>query len=181
MKHKILRIFKIWEQRGVYNEEFISDLCGLISVVPSAPKDETHEFQVYNIKIISNATIISLLLFQSNYVINKIKTCSNLESDTDTKLKTLKEHNPKIQIDNELCASLKDRAHVDDVEKEIDVYVNHMEDYINALKLEIKNRIALISVLKQAETQLESDRKDVKVVANAYKMFGQRVKTFQKN
>lgn len=41
-----------------------------------------------------------------------------------------------------------------------------MEDYINALKLEIKNRIALISVLKQAETQLESDRKDVKVVAN---------------
>lgn len=41
-----------------------------------------------------------------------------------------------------------------------------MEDYINALKLEIKNRIALISVLKQAETQLEADRKDVKVVAN---------------
>lgn len=59
-----------------------------------------------------------------------------------------------------------DRAHVDDVEKEVDVYVDHMEDYINALKLEIKNRIALISVLKQAETQLESDRKDVKMVAH---------------
>lgn len=47
VKHKILRIFKIWEQRGVYNEEFISDLCGLISVIPSGPKgDEPHEFQV---------------------------------------------------------------------------------------------------------------------------------------
>lgn len=46
-----------------------------------------------------------------------------------------------------------------------------MEDYINALKLEIKNRIALISVLKQAETQLEADRKDVKVVANVSTFF----------
>lgn len=63
-----------------------------------------------------------------------------------------------------------DRAHVDDVEKEIDVYVKHMEDYINALKLEIKNRIDLISILKQAETQLEADRKDVKVVANVSKI-----------
>ncbi|XP_074036944.1 uncharacterized protein isoform X2 [Leptinotarsa decemlineata] len=162
VKHKILRIFKIWEQRNVYNEEFISDLCGLLSVLPSAPKsDEPHEFQ-------------------PNYVINKIKTCSKLEKDTDIKLKLLKEHNPKIQIDDGLTTSLKDRANVDDVEKEIEVYIKHMEDYINALKLEIKNRITLISVLKQAETQLEADRKDVKVVANAYKMFGTRVKTFQR-
>ncbi|KAJ8925437.1 hypothetical protein NQ315_009270 [Exocentrus adspersus] len=162
VKHKILRIFKIWEQRGVYNEEFISDLCGLLSVVPSGSKsDEPHEFQ-------------------PNYVIHKIKICAKLDRDTDSKLKMLKEHNPKIQIDDGLIASLKDRAHVDDVEKEIDVYAKHMEDYINALKLEIKNRITLISVLKQAETQLEADRKDVKLVANAYKMFGTRVKTFQK-
>lgn len=162
VKHKILRIFKIWEQRGVYNEEFISDLCGLIKAVPSGAKgDEPHEFQAH-------------------YVINKIKASVNFERDADKKLTVLTEHNPKIQITPDLCSSLKDRAHVDDVEKEIDVYAKHMEDYINALKLEIKNRIALISVLKQAETQLEADRKDVKIVANAYKMFGQRVKTFQK-
>lgn len=61
-----------------------------------------------------------------------------------------------------------DRAHVDDVEKEIEDYAKHIEEYVNALKSEIKSRIALISVLKQAETQLESDRKDVKVVANVY-------------
>lgn len=55
---------------------------------------------------------------------------------------------------------------MDDVEKELDEYVDHVEGYINALKLEIKNRIALISVLKQAETQLDADRKDVKLVAH---------------
>lgn len=162
VKHKILRIFKIWEQRGVYGEEFIADLCGLISIQPTGPKsDEPHEFQ-------------------PSYVINKIKNCANLEKDTDTKLKILKEHNPKIQITEGLINSLKDRANVDDVEKEVDVYVQHMESYINALKLEIKSRIALITVLKQSEKQLESDRKDVKMVAHAYRTFGQRVKVFQK-
>ncbi|XP_076267917.1 uncharacterized protein LOC143200984 isoform X3 [Rhynchophorus ferrugineus] len=162
VKHKILRIFKIWEQRSVYGEEFITDLCGLISVQPAGPKnDEPHEFQ-------------------ASYVINKIKTCANLEKDTDLKLKQLKEHNPKIQIIEGLINSLKDRVHVDDVEKELDEYVDHVESYINALKLEIKNRIALISILRQAENQLDADRKDVKLVAHAYKTFGQRVKIFQK-
>lgn len=52
VKHKILRIFKIWEQRGIYNEEFIADLSGLISVSPAARKtDDPHEFQVRNISM----------------------------------------------------------------------------------------------------------------------------------
>ncbi|KAJ3650238.1 hypothetical protein Zmor_021936 [Zophobas morio] len=163
VKHKIVRIFNIWQQRGVYNEEFISDLCGLISVVPTASKnDEPHEFQ-------------------ANYVVNKIKQCSKLENETDLKLKVLKEHNPKIQLETEtLCISLKDRAHVDDVEKELEVYVKHLEGYINALKAEIKCRITNISVLKQANNHLDKDKKDVKVVANAYKVFGNKVKAFQR-
>ncbi|EAA12441.4 AGAP007819-PA, partial [Anopheles gambiae str. PEST] len=32
VKHKILRIFKIWEEREIYNEEFLADLNGLLSV-----------------------------------------------------------------------------------------------------------------------------------------------------
>lgn len=47
IKHRILRIFKIWEQRGIYGEEFITDLSGLISVTPTARKsDDPQEFQV---------------------------------------------------------------------------------------------------------------------------------------
>lgn len=101
-------------------------------------------------------------------MINKIRNCTNLENDTDAKLKKLKEHNPKIQIEKSenLCSSLKDRAHVDDVEREIDEYAAHIEEYVNALKAEIKARSNLISLLIQADTQLESDKKDVKTVAN---------------
>lgn len=162
VKQKILRIFKIWEDRSIYSEEFIADLCGLISVTPTAPKnDEPHEFQ-------------------ASYVINKIRVCSNLENDTDVKLKKLNELHPKVLETESYYTSLKDRAHLDDAEKDLDSYVNSMENYINALKVEIKNRINLISVLKQAEGQLDIDRKDVKVVANAYKSYGTRVKTFKK-
>ena len=108
VKHKIVRIFNIWQQRGVYNEEFISDLCGLISVVPTASKnDEPHEFQVDWLKSVA-VFAINMDQFQANYVVNKIKQCSKLENETDLKLKVLKEHNPKIQLETEtLCISLK--------------------------------------------------------------------------
>ncbi|KAF5283881.1 hypothetical protein FQA39_LY04701 [Lamprigera yunnana] len=163
VKRKILRIFKIWEERGIYGEEFITDLSGLISASPSARRgDETHEFQ-------------------SSYLIQKIRSCSKLENDTDTKLNELREHNRKIQIDSDsLISSLKDRAHVDDVEKELDDYTKHTESYINALKVEIKARIHLISLLSQAESQLENDKKDVKLVTTAYRTFSTRVKTLKR-
>lgn len=62
--------------------------------------------------------------------------------------------------------ALKDRARLDEMEKEIEEYAGRAENYVNALKIEIKNRIALISAIKQAATHLEADRKDVKMVAH---------------
>lgn len=59
-----------------------------------------------------------------------------------------------------------DRAHVDDVEKEVDDYIKGIESYLNALKVEIKARNHLVTLLTQAETQLNNDKKDVKLVAN---------------
>ncbi|XP_017781745.1 PREDICTED: uncharacterized protein LOC108566395 isoform X2 [Nicrophorus vespilloides] len=162
VKNKILRIFKIWEERSVYGEEFITDLSGLISASPTNKKiEEMHDFQ-------------------ANYLINKIRSCSRLQDDTDSKLKLFKQHNPKLLDGEALVSSLKDRAHVDDVEKEMDDYVSHMEKYINALKLEIRARNNLVNLLLNAETHLEKDRKDVKVVAVAYKSFATRVKNLKK-
>lgn len=161
VKNKIIRIFKIWEQRGIYGEEFITDLCGLISVSPTARKgDEPHEFQ-------------------SQYLIQKIRNCAKLEMDTDAKLKQYKVHNPKL-VENNLCSTLKDRAHKDDVEKELEEYIKHMEAYVEALKIEMKTRNHLITLLLQAESQLEHDKKDVKLVATAYKTFASRVKTMKR-
>lgn len=163
VKARILRIFKIWEQRGVYGEEFIADLSGLISASPIGQKLNQDPQD-----------------FQPAYLINRIRGCAKLESDTDLKLRILKDTNPKITDSETLCASLKDRQHVEDVEKEVESGIVVIESYVNALKAEIKSRTHLISCLSQADTYYTTERKEVKVVVNAYKNFTTRVKNLQK-
>lgn len=48
MKHRILRIFRIWEERQIYDEEFLTDLTGLLSVTAGkqAPDFDPNDFQV---------------------------------------------------------------------------------------------------------------------------------------
>jgi hypothetical protein len=41
VKHRILRIFKIWDERGIYDEAFISDLSGLLSTTTKKTSTET--------------------------------------------------------------------------------------------------------------------------------------------
>lgn len=89
VKTKILRIFKIWEQRSIYGEEVIADLCGLISANTLGRKpDDPQEFQ-------------------TSYLINRIKSCVKLEENTDLKLKQLKDGSPKITDMDTLLVSLK--------------------------------------------------------------------------
>lgn len=52
VKNKILRLFKIWDERSVYDEAFLSDLSGLItaqtkkSSSQQSTADLAQEFQV---------------------------------------------------------------------------------------------------------------------------------------
>jgi len=53
VRHRIQRIFKIWEERGVYDEAFIADLCGLLTSsvkkkekVEVAEPSDPNDFQV---------------------------------------------------------------------------------------------------------------------------------------
>lgn len=49
VKQRILRIFKIWEERGIYDEAFIADLSGLIAASSkrkSEASDDPADFQV---------------------------------------------------------------------------------------------------------------------------------------
>lgn len=59
MRPKILRIFKIWEQRSVYDDEFLSDLTGLLSAGAVKKSDDDGEFQV-SIKL-TNKNILYVL------------------------------------------------------------------------------------------------------------------------
>lgn len=73
-----------------------------------------------------------------------------------------------------------DRGQVEDMEREMVDRRAKLEQYIKALGNEIKARTTLISVLDQADAFYHNQRGEVKVVANAYRNFGNRIKTMKR-
>lgn len=74
VKNKVIRIFNIWDQRGVYNEEFLTDLHNLISVNPINQRQQQAESDDEQ-----QASIIS----------EHIRVCVRHERDTDRSFKVL--------------------------------------------------------------------------------------------
>lgn len=72
VKQKIERIFRIWEQRGIYNEEFLSDLHDLLSINP-AKKPQPNENDDE----------------QATITVSNIRNCVRLEKETDKCFKLL--------------------------------------------------------------------------------------------
>ncbi|EZA60065.1 uncharacterized protein LOC113563395 isoform X2 [Ooceraea biroi] len=166
VKHRILRIFKIWDQRQIYDEEFLADLSGLISAAPkkklepqpAGPPEE----------------------FQAALLISTMRSCATLEQATDARLRDLRESNIDIESAEELRASLKDRRRVEDAEKEIDLVARNVENYVRAIEAELRERRQVLELLEQADQFYETQRGEVKIVTNAYRNFGSRVKNLKK-
>ena len=75
---------------------------------------------------------------------------------------------------------LSDRQHVEDVEGEVNDHRAKLEMYIKVLTSEIRARTSLITVLDQSDAFYHNQRGEVKVVANAYRNFGNRIKTMKR-
>lgn len=87
VKHKIERIFSIWEHRAIYNEEFLADLRGLLSINPTKKPQPTESDDE-----------------QATITIQNIKNCIKLEKETDRSFKAL----PKAPLsDKETLCQLK--------------------------------------------------------------------------
>lgn len=152
VKHRILRIFKIWDQRQVYDEEFLADLSGLLSAAPK--------------KKVEPQPAVTNEEFQAALLISTMRSCSNLEQATDARLRDLRDSNVDIDNAEELCASLKDRRHVEDAEKEVEAAVQNIENYVSALEAEIRERTQVLDLLEQADQFYETQRGEVKIVTN---------------
>lgn len=107
VKHKILRIFKIWEQREIYNDEFLADLNGLLSATTSAKKSDSvtsvtssssNASQPATLasgpsRLAEQAKHVTVTVdvddFQAASLVSTIKDCVKNETDTDTTFKSL--------------------------------------------------------------------------------------------
>lgn len=146
VKHKILRIFKIWGERQVYDEDFLSDLNGLLSATLPKPKPKE---------------VTDPDEFQISTVVTSIRECVTLQNETDKSLKSVIK-----SVLPEVPKSFKDRAHCATLKKQIDDDVRRHERYIHNLKTEIKARSLLIAALQQADEFYQTQKGEVKVVAN---------------
>ncbi|KAI9584012.1 regulation of nuclear pre-mRNA domain-containing protein 2 isoform X1 [Glossina fuscipes] len=162
VKNKILRIFNIWEQREIYTEEYLSDLCGLLNISP--PK-KSH-------------VIIESDDFQNSNLVASVRECVELSEMTDKSFKKLPK-TPSCDI-NIIKQQLKDKSHSDDVEKEIERYITYIEAFNKNLQAEIKSRKVVLNNLDTAIKFYANQRGEVKVVVSAYKNFGSRIKLVKK-
>lgn len=193
VKHKILRIFKIWEQREIYNDEFLADLNGLLSAT-SAKKPEPQSAPSVTAPAAATlatgptrlaeakqaVVIVDIDDFQTASLVSTIKDCVKNETDTDATFKSLNK-TPLVDVEAVMNSIKgKDRKSVEDVEREIEENLVHYQSYVHSLKTELKSRKLLISLLEQAETFYHNQRGEVKVVANAYRNFGNRLKSMKK-
>ncbi|XP_075986035.1 uncharacterized protein LOC142983092 isoform X3 [Anticarsia gemmatalis] len=163
VRPKIVRIFKIWEQRQVYDDEFLSDLTGLLSAGANKKNGDDDPLD-----------------FQPQQLVNKIKQCTVLEADTDLRLRAIQDSHLELSDADALRASLKDRSNKDDVEKELNEGIGCVEKYTQALQREIVAREALLALLTSATQYYSTQRGEVKVVAYAYKNFGARVRALKR-
>lgn len=79
-----------------------------------------------------------------------------------------------------VATAISDRSQVEELEKEVNERRVKLEHYIKTLTNEIKARTALITVLDQADAFYHNQRGEVKVVATAYRNYGNRIKTMKR-
>ncbi|KAK3912167.1 Regulation of nuclear pre-mRNA domain-containing protein 2 [Frankliniella fusca] len=176
---RILRIFKIWGERNVYNEEFLTDLRGLLTAkkaTPANPQVKPSDTPT------SSATVATASAeFSASNLFDKMHRCKDLEDDTDLKLKVV--NDSKLVNFNDLEAfrtMLKDRKHADGVAGELEDAIRQVEAYRKALQIEISERKTVIDLLQQGTKFYENEKNDAKVVFNAYRNFSSRVKSLKR-
>ncbi|XP_014286600.1 uncharacterized protein [Halyomorpha halys] len=158
IRNKVMRLFKIWSERGVYEENFLVELSNVLN------------------RIHKNIQSVDVQEFQSSIMYSKIRRCKELEEDTDTKLNTLNKNHISFTDVDKFRTSLKDREHGDELLYEIDGGAASCNAYITSLETEMNERQSLIDYLEIAEEYYEREFQEAKIVVNAYKCFATRVR-----
>lgn len=150
-----MRIFNIWGQREIYNEEYLSDLCGLLNIAP--------------LKKTTQSGAIDSDEFQNANLIANIKECIELSEATDKSFRKLPK-SPDCNIEL-IKQQLKDKSHSVDIEHELERYMTYIEVFNKNLQTEIKSRKTVISQLEKAIKFYSNQLSEVKVVVSVSSLF----------
>ncbi|XP_062466106.1 regulation of nuclear pre-mRNA domain-containing protein 2 [Pezoporus occidentalis] len=185
----IERIFKIWEDRNVYPEETILALKEALSTTFKTQKQlkETLSKQPNkawkkapastNPKAALKSKIVAE--FRPQALIEELLSYKRSEEQMELKEKQLS----TLRVDvcsTETLKCLKDKTGGKKFSKEFEEASSKLEEFVNGLDKQVKNGPSLTEALENAGIFYEAQYKEVKVVANAYKTFANRVSNLKK-
>ncbi|KAK3601074.1 hypothetical protein CHS0354_029301 [Potamilus streckersoni] len=166
VKPNIDRIFKIWEERNVYDAKFVDELRSLL--------DSSCANSVG-----SKVSPQLLAEFKPQKLIDKINNFKRYEAEVELKGKQLS--NLRIDATSvEAVKKLKDRAHGKEFCQQFEDSCVKIEDFVNSLKKDIVDRKSMVEMCEQSELFYDEQFREARIVAHAYKNFGSRITNVKK-
>ncbi|XP_048212416.1 regulation of nuclear pre-mRNA domain-containing protein 2 isoform X4 [Perognathus longimembris pacificus] len=185
----IERIFKIWEDRNVYPEEMIVALREALStsfktqkqLKENLNKQPNKQWKKSQTSANPKAALKSKIVaeFRSQALIEELLLYKRSEDQIELKEKQLSTMRVDV-CSTETLKCLKDKTGGKKFSKEFEEASSKLEEFVNGLDKQVKNGPSLTEALENAGIFYEAQYKEVKVVANAYKTFANRVNNLKK-
>ncbi|XP_055975173.1 LOW QUALITY PROTEIN: regulation of nuclear pre-mRNA domain-containing protein 2 [Sorex fumeus] len=183
------RIFKIWEDRNVYPEEMIMALREALSTTfktqkqlkENLNKPPNKQWKKSQTSTNPKAALKSKIVaeFRSQALIEELLLYKRSEEQIELKEKQLSTMRVDV-CSTETLKCLKDKTGGKKFSKEFEEASSKLEEFVNGLDKQVKNGPSLTEALENAGIFYEAQYKEVKVVANAYKTFANRVNNLKK-
>ncbi|XP_075463712.1 regulation of nuclear pre-mRNA domain-containing protein 2 isoform X2 [Ascaphus truei] len=182
------RIFKIWEERNVYPEDTVATFKSALSgggwgkrernkSVRPKVADKEAEAPPVNPKAVLKSKIVAE--FRPQTLIDDLFAYKRSVDHIDLKEKQLSSMRVDV-CSTETLKRLKDKAGGKKFSKDFEEASAKLEEFVNVLDKQVKNGPPITEAIENAGIFYEAQYKEVKVVANAYKTFANRVSNLKK-
>ncbi|XP_059363279.1 regulation of nuclear pre-mRNA domain-containing protein 2-like [Carassius carassius] len=185
------RIFSIWQERNVYPEELISELKASLQK-KDKEKEKDKEKQKEKEKKVKEqqpcpAPVKPKTALKSKIVaefvphdfVERLMSYKNSLDESDLREKQL----AALRVDvcsTEALKRLKDKAGGNKFSKDFEEGSTKLQEFVTFLEGQIKAGPPLLEALGNADIFYEMQYKEVKIVANAYKAFANRVSSLKR-
>ncbi|XP_034560980.1 regulation of nuclear pre-mRNA domain-containing protein 2a [Notolabrus celidotus] len=166
------RILSIWEDRSVYSGTLITELRNSLVKEESPPETPVEQ----KTPVESKADLRSKVLaeFVPQALIDQLSKCKRSLEDVDLREKQLAAMRVDI-CSTEALRKLKDKAGGKKFSKDFEEGSAQLQEFVKFLDKESKKGPPLMEALSNADVFYEMQYKEVKIVANAYQTFANRV------
>uniref|UniRef100_A0A3Q3QNR4 Regulation of nuclear pre-mRNA domain-containing protein 2 n=1 Tax=Monopterus albus TaxID=43700 RepID=A0A3Q3QNR4_MONAL len=172
MTKSVERILSIWEDRGVYSGTLIADLRSSLVKEDSPPETPVEQKS----SALSKADLQSKVVaeFVPQALIDQLFKYKRSMEEVDLREKQLAAMRVDICSSNAL-KKLKDKAGGKKFSKDFEEGSTQLQEFVKFFDKQIKTGPTFLQALSNADIFYEMQYKEVKIVANAYQTFANRV------